>query len=255
MRMLAKLIRDEWVKVLAFTILMSAVSLVQVLFWPNIKKLVPLVLDQMPDFFRGMVGGIATEGFVFYIITQQLIKNGVIFGSGLAILLGASAISRETEAGTMELLLSRPISRARVLVEKFVFNAAILSIPVIISTMIAWPAAALVDEAIDPIALLVAAIYCYLVVLVILAFTFMVGVVFDEQMKVLSTSLALCIVMMLLVIFEETMYFSIYGYIYPDVLRPIFVAGRVPYQLAFTMAMISAGFVGLSYLLFRKKTI
>jgi len=253
--MLGKLIRDEWIKILAFTILMSAVSIVQVLFWPKIKVMVPLVLEQLPDFLQGMVGGIATEGFIFYIITQQLIKNGVIFGTGLAILLGASAISRETEAGTLELLLSRPVSRSRILVEKFVFNAVALSIPVIFSTMIAWPAAMLVNEAIDPLALLIAAIYCYLVLLVIFAFTFMIGVVLDEQMKVLSTSLALCIVMMLLVIFEETMYFSLYGYIYPDVLRPIFVAGRVPYLLAFAMALISASFLVLSYLLFRKKTI
>jgi ABC-2 type transport system permease protein len=255
MRMLAKLIRDEWIKVLAFTILMSMVSVVQVLFWPNVKRLIPLVVDQMPDFFKGLVGGIATEGFVFYIITQQLIKNVVIFGSGLAILLGASAVAREREAGTLELLLAQPISRARVLAEKFTFSALSLAIPVLVSSMLAWPAAFFVDEAVDPIPLLVASLYCYLVLLVIFAFTFALGVVIDEQMKVLSASLGACIVMMLLVIFEQTKPFSIYGYIYPEVLRPIFVAGSVPYALAFSMAAIGALLFWLSLLMFRKRTI
>jgi ABC-2 type transport system permease protein len=255
MRMLRKLIRDEWIKVIAFTLLMSLVSVVQVMFWPNIKKMVPLVLDQLPSMLKGIIGGMATEGFVFFIMTQQLIKNIVLFGSALAILLGASAVAREREAGTLELLLAQPVSRTRVLVEKFIFNAIVLAIPVLISSLLAWPAAFLVDETIDPMALLVASVYCYLVLLVVFAFTFTLGVVIDEQMKVLSASVGACIVMMLLVIFDETKPFSIYGYIYPEVLRPIFVAGVIPYTLALSMAAISALLLWLSNLLFRKRTI
>ena len=50
--------------------------------------------------------------------------NGMVgLGTFLAILLATSAISRELEAGTLELLLAQPVSRDRVLLSKFLFNA------------------------------------------------------------------------------------------------------------------------------------
>jgi len=253
--MLRKLVRDEWVKVVAFTVLMSAGSVIQVLFWPNLEKMMPAMVEAMPEFLRGIFGSIATEGFFFWIITQQFIKNIGVFGSALAILLGASALAREMENGTMELLLAQPISRARVLAEKFVFNAAVLALPVLVSTMIVYPTAMVIGERIDPLSLLIASLYCYSVLVVVFAFTFALGAVIDEQMKALSISLSVCILMLLFMIFDESKFLSIFTYIDPDHLRPIFVAGRVPWGAALIFVAISAGFLGLTYLVFRKKPV
>ena len=255
MRMFRKLVSDEWVKVVSFTVLMSAVSIVQVVFWPNMEKLMPALADAMPDFFKGIFGGIATEGFFFYIITQQLMKSIGMFGTGLAILLGASAVSRELEAGTMELLLAQPISRTRVLVEKFLFNGIVLFIPCVLSTMLIWPTAPLIGESIDGVALFVGSVYTYVIILTVYAFTFMLGTILGEQMKVMSISLGACIVMMLLLIFEETTPFSLFHYIDFDILRPIFTVGRVPWRTALAFLALCGAFFGTSWFLFRKKTI
>ena len=255
MRMFRKLIRDEWVKVLSFTVLMSAISIVQVVFWPNIEKVMPAIADAMPDIFKGMFGGIATEGFYFYIITQQLMKSIGIFGTGLAIMLGASAVARELESGTMELLLAQPISRTRVLVEKFFFNGIMLLIPFVLSTMLIWPTAPLIGESIDATALLVGSLYTYSVLLVVYAFTFMLGTMIDEQMKVMSISLGACIVMMLLFIFEETAPFSLFHYLDIDVLRPIFTVGRIPWRMGLVFLALSGGLFGVAWFRFRKRTI
>ena len=253
--MLGKMLRDEWGKLLVFTFFMSLVSVVQITFWPTIREMLPRISEFFPDFMQWMVGGITEEGFIFYVITQQLVKNVGIFGSALAVLLGASAISKEREAGTLELLLAQPISRTRVLAEKFVFNAAVLAVPILVSMMLVWPAAVAIGDEIDPVALLVGAVYCCTVFSVIYAFTFAVGVVVDEQMRVISYGLGACLLMMVLIIFEETRPFSIYGYIDIETLRPVLAAGRIPYWEVLAFAALSAGFFVASLLLFRKNTI
>ena len=249
------MVRDEWGKMLVFTFFMSVISVVQTTFWPTIREMLPRIREFFPDFMQWMVGGITEEGFIFYIITQQMVKNVVIFGSALAVLLGASAIAKEREAGTLELLLAQPISRTRVLAEKFFFNAAVLAVPILISMMLVWPAAIAIGDEIDPAALLVGAIYCYAVFSVIYAFTFAIGVVVDEQMRVVSYGLGACLLMMILIIYEETKPYSIYGYLDVEILRPIFTAGRVMFWETLTFAAMSAGFFVISLLLFRKKTI
>ncbi len=253
--MFGKMLHDERGKLLIFVFFMSLVSVIQVAFWPTFREMLPRISEFFPDFMQWMVGGITEEGFIFYVITQQLIKNIGISGSALAVLLGASAIAKEREAGTLELLLAQPISRTRVLAEKFVFNAAVLAVPILVSTMLVWPAAIAVGDEIDPTALLVSAVYCYTIFVAIFAFTFAVGVVVDEQMRVISYGLGACLLMMILIIYEETKPYSIYGYLDVEILRPVFAAGRIPYWETLAFATLSAGFFVASLLLFRKKTI
>lgn len=255
MKLLRKMIRDEWLKVVSFTIFMSAVSVAQVIFWPEVEKVIIVIRDIVPEFLQWMTGGIASEGFSFYLITQQLLKNIGIFGSALAVLLGASAVAKERELGTLELLLAQPVSRTRFLTEKFFFNAVVLALPILISNMLVYPSSFLVGESIDPAVLLVSGLYCFSVLLVVFAFTFFLGIFLEDQMQVISTGVGACLVMMLLIIFDQTKPFSLYGYLEVEHLRPIFRAGRVPYLESLTFVVISLGFLSLSIFSFRKHTV
>ncbi len=76
------------------------------------------------DFFATPNGFIHAE---FFTITMPLI-TGI-----LAITISTSLLAKEEEAGTMELLLARPVSRVRIIAEKFL---AMLSIMAIMSAFI-----------------------------------------------------------------------------------------------------------------------
>ena len=255
MKMFSKMLRDEWVKLLAFLVFMAAVSVVQTVFWPTFKKLLPTLMEVVPKQLEWLIAEMQREGFVYFTITQQFMKNVGMFGSALAIILGASAVAKEVEAGTMELLLAQPISRMRVLAEKYLFNLGVLALPVLFSTALVYPSALFIGENINPEALLVAGVYSLSLVAVIYSFTFFLGVLIDTQMQVIVGSLALCLLMMILAVFKSTSFLSLYRYMDLDILRPIFMNASVPLIESFAFASICAAFFFAGAWRFSKKTI
>ncbi|MBW1873518.1 MAG: ABC transporter permease subunit [Deltaproteobacteria bacterium] len=255
MKMFSKMLRDEWVKLLAFFVFMSAVSVVQIVFWPTFEKLLPSIMEVVPKKLQWLVGAMQREGFVYFTMTQQLMKNVGMFGSALAIILGASAVAKEIEAGTMELLLAQPISRMRVLAEKYLFNLGVLAIPLLFSTVLVYPAALFIGENISLTALLVAGLYCFSLVAVIYSFAFFLGVLVDTQMQVIVVSLAVCLIMMILAVFKSTSFLSLFSYMDLVILRAIFISAQVPLLEIFAFALVCAAFFAGAVWRFRKKTI
>jgi ABC-2 type transport system permease protein len=202
-----------------------------------------------------MIGGLQSEGFIFFVMTQQFMKNLGIFGSALAVLLGASPVAKEMEAGTMEFLLAQPISRTRVLVEKYLFNLVLLAIPLLLSTLLVYPAARAIGAHIGLSALLVAGLYSFCLLAVVYTFVFLLGVLIDTQMHVILGGIALCLVMTVLVIFADTRPLSLFGYLDMDALRPIFSGLYVPVGTALVFVLLSALMFATSVVLFRRKTI
>jgi len=255
MKLFSKMLRDEWVKLVAFFVFMGAVAVVQTVFWPKIRVMLPSILEVVPQKFKFLIGGMQQEGFVYFTITQQMMKNIGMFGSALAVILGASAVAKEVEAGTIELLLAQPISRKRVLLEKYLFNLGVLFIPVVISTLLTYPAALIIGESISLAGLLIAGLYGFCIVAVVYSFTFFLGVMIDAQMQVLVAGLGFCLVMFILTVFKSTNFLSLYGYMGLDDMRPIFTSHAVPLTEMTVFALFCAAFFTASRWRFSKKTI
>jgi ABC-2 type transport system permease protein len=255
MKLFSKMLRDEWVKLVAFFMFMAAVAVVQTALWPKIRTMLPSILEIVPKQFKFLIGGMQQEGFVYFTITQQMMKNIGMFGSALAVILGASAVAKEVEAGTMELLLAQPVSRKRVLLEKYLFNLGVLFIPVVISTLLTHPAALIIGESISLTGLLISGLYGFCIIAVVYSFTFFLGVLIDTQMQVIVAGLGLCLVMFILSVFKSTSFLSVYGYMGLDALRPIFTSHAVPLFKMLVFALFCAAFFAASWWRFSKKTI
>jgi ABC-2 type transport system permease protein len=255
MKLFSKMLRDEWVKLVAFFVFMAAVAIVQTVFWPKIRVMLPSILEVVPQKLKFLIGGMQAEGFVYFTITQQMMKNIGVFGSALAVILGASAVAKEIEAGTMELLLAQPISRKRVLLEKYLFSLSVLFIPIVVSTLLTYPAALMIDESISMTGLLIAGLYGFFIVAVVYSFTFFLGVLIDTQMQVIVAGLGLCLVMFILSVFKSTGFLSLYSYMSLDTLRPIFSYHAVPLIEMAVFALLCAAFFTASWWRFSKKTI
>lgn len=255
MKLFSKLLRDEWVKLLAFFVFMGAVAVAQAVLWPKIRVMLPSILELVPQKLKWVIGGMQTEGFVYFIITQQMMKNIGMFGSALAVILGASAVAKEMEGGTMELLLAQPISRKRVLLEKYLFNLGVLFVPVVVSTLLTYPAALIIGESISLTGLLIAGIYGFFIVAVVYSFTFFLGVLIDTQMQVVVAGLGFCLIMFILTAFKETSFLSLYEYMGLDDVRPIFALGSVPVIEMLIFGLLCAAFFTGSWLRFSRKTI
>lgn len=255
MRLFSKMLRDEWVKLVAFFVFMAAVAIVQTVFWPKIRSMLPSILEIVPKQFKWLIGGMQREGFVYFTITQQMMKNIGIFGSALAVILGASAVTKEVEAGTMELLLAQPISRKRVLLEKYLFNLGVLAVPILVSTLLTYPAALIIGESIGMTGLLIAGLYGFFIIAVVYSFTFFLGVLIDMQMQVIVAGLGLCLTMFILAVFKSTSFLSLYGYMDLKLLRPIFTSHAVPLIEMVVFALLCVAFFTASWWRFSRKTI
>ena len=249
MKLLKKIYQDEKGKLWLFTIFLSVASVAQVAFWPFVNKLIPMVKEALPDALRWLVGGMMSEGFTFYVITSQFIKNVGMFGTILAVILAASAIARENEAGTLEFLLAQPVSRTRVITEKFFANLAILSIPIIISSLLVYPSGMFFNGEIDLWNLLLASVYGFLIMGVIYAITFFISLFVEDQMQAISAGITVSVVMTILSLFRETAAASVIGWLNVQNMLPLITTGALPVaKIAF---MVSA--ILLFYLLSRWK--
>lgn len=252
MKLFGKEFREEWIKLLVFTLLMTGISIAQCLFWPTINKMLPKVIKAIPDVFRGLFENVISEGFPFFIITQQFMKNIGMFGGFLAVLVAASAVARELENGTMEFLLAQPISRIRVLTEKYFLNLAFLAVPVILSTLVLYPAALSINESVDLGHLFLASIYAFTILAIVYSFTFCVGVFIDNQMHVISGGLFFVLVMGICVFFDATKYLSIYAWLDRDYLGPVLNTGLLPWHMIAIFIVINAALFGVAFLRFRR---
>lgn len=255
MILLPKILKEERTKLIIFTLLMTAISVAQVLLWPTFTKMIPALKEMVPKSFSWIVDGLVDDGFIYFLITQQMIKNIGMFGGFFAILLGASAISRELENGTMAHLLAQPVSRDRVILEKYSIGALALSFPVMLSTIISSPLATVINEQLDLLYMFYAGVFSYLVVLNIFSFVFLVGIFVDEQIKVISFGLGFTLVMMLFSIFKETSFLSVYGLMDPEILKPLMRAGIFPLEQALFSLAISLACLAASWFFFRRANI
>ncbi|MGZ5353153.1 MAG: ABC transporter permease subunit [Actinomycetota bacterium] len=98
------------------------INLMYAAFWPSVRDNAgqfTAYIEQLPEFFRNMIGGInfaTAEGYVqsetFSFVAPTML---LVYAIGA----GARAIAGEEEAGSLDLLLSTPVPRRRVLLDKF----------------------------------------------------------------------------------------------------------------------------------------
>ena len=114
-----------------------------ILYWPTLAKDVKqlsMLKSMMPgEFLKRMFQGVLDSGFPAYVTLQQFFKGVNIAGLSCAVLIGTGAIAGERETGTLEMLLSRPVSRGRVLFQKWWVLALCVVVPIFLTSLtIPW---------------------------------------------------------------------------------------------------------------------
>ena len=144
-----KTLRDQRKSLMWWGIGMAALAVITILFYPSFRDTSEFdeIYEQMPEaLVRAFAGGVSDftspEGFlnsqVFALIVPLLF---LVF----AIARGSGAIAGEEERGTLDLLLSNPLTRRRIVVEKYA--AIIVAISVL--ALVLWLGAAIGALAVD----------------------------------------------------------------------------------------------------------
>lgn len=85
-------------------------------------------------------------GVPAYVVAQHFFKGCNTLGAAAAVLLAMNAVAGEAQRGTMELWLSRPVSRRRLFTERYLGGLAAVTLPVLATTLTIPALLTLVDE-------------------------------------------------------------------------------------------------------------
>lgn len=148
--LLLKTLRDQRIPVLAYGLGLGALALLVISIYPSFAEggaELEEVMESLPESYKAFTGGVLSlTEFDGYLVSQFLIVLPLVLAI-FAIIEGTGALRGEEERGTMDTLLSLPISRARVVVHKAVATLFSLVLVLAIVGVVLWLSAEFVEGA------------------------------------------------------------------------------------------------------------
>ena len=223
------------------------------LYWPEMRDNFPEIIKLIPiEPLQQFVRAFDEQGFWAYFSVQHFFKGAGMFGLAAGGLMGSGIIAGEVDHRTMELLLSRPISRARILFTRWATGAMLLFIPFFAAALIGMALAPRVDEALAFMPLLQGTLYTFLFTLCCFTAATALSSRFSHSLKGGLLVLGFMLLQLAVYMIDKLWDYSLYNFIDLDITLPI-EQGVFPwYETGWLGGMIVL-FYGLAYLGFRKR--
>ena len=140
-------LRSVFWRTLGYTVVLEIMLAAAVLYWPKFRDNVPSILRLVPGkVMGGLVATMVSRGADGYVILQHFFKGCHLLGGAAAVLFASGAVAGEAHRGTMEIWLALPVSRRRLLAERFVAGLLAVTIPIFATSATIPGLLALVDE-------------------------------------------------------------------------------------------------------------
>lgn len=158
-----------------------------------IKRLLTrTTLQQVPQSLQGQVQGLLGS-YDAYVWSQWYTKNGAEVLALLAAVLGASLIGGEVNKGTIFFLLSKPVSRVRVLLVKYAVSAALLLAMIVVSSAALLVTAAIVGHPQNPGGVAISTLLLWLGTLFVLGLALLFSVLYKDVLRPLLFALLITV--------------------------------------------------------------
>jgi ABC-type transport system involved in multi-copper enzyme maturation permease subunit len=137
---------------------------------------------------------LSVANFGLYVWGQWFPKNGPMVLGGLAAFLGAGLIAGEVGKGTIFFLLSKPVSRERVLITKYLVSAAILLGVSLLGSLVMLLTAVILGQSVPVDRILLATVLLWLGTLSILGIALLFSTLFDDALRPAGLAILVAIV-------------------------------------------------------------
>jgi ABC-type transport system involved in multi-copper enzyme maturation permease subunit len=222
-------------------------------YWPELRDNFPEVIKLIPlEPLQEFVRAFETNGYWAYFSVQQFFKGAGMFGIAAGGLIGSGLVAREVDRRTAELLLSRPVSRARILFTRWLAGAFLLFIPYIGVALIGWAVAPQVDENLEFLLVLRGSCYTFLFILCAYTATVALSTRFSNQLKAGILVLGLLLMQLAIYMIDKLWDYSLYNLIDLDVVLPM-DGGPFPWLEAGWLSAFTLLFYGLALWGFRSR--
>jgi len=203
--------RSLLLRALAFTLVLELLLVPAVLFWPNFRDNLDALRGLMPfQAAREMLEQFGSAGAAGYICGQQFFKACNTLGIAAAVLFAAGAVAGEAHRGTLEIWLARPLTRRRLLLERWLSGALAVALPVFLSSAtIPW-LAGFVEERVALEAMLLCAAHESTLLLAFYSATFFFSTLGSNPLGIGFAMLLFSIFQFAIYLIEKATHYSLF---------------------------------------------
>ncbi len=250
-------LRDDWWKVLAYLAILVINVVVVLRAYPTFEANLSQLMNLMPDFLSFVATALLDAGeqrLQVFMGINHFFKGANMIGPAAAIILALGTVVREVEIGTIGLLLSRPISRTRILVSFAAVHLLELLLPLTLVTVsLPFLADCLIDREVALLPFLWANLHASAFIGMVYALSLLTAVLLHEQIKVAAVIGGVCIISFMLYFIDAARPFTLYRLSSIDVYVDLVKGGALPLaELALCLGIGGACLAG-AILIFRRK--
>ncbi|MBI4879128.1 MAG: ABC transporter permease subunit [Planctomycetes bacterium] len=225
-------LRDDWWKVLAYLAILAFNVIVVLRAYPTFEANLSQLMNLMPDFLSFVAAALLDAGeqrLQVFMGINHFFKGANMIGPAAAIILALGTVVREVEIGTIGLLLSRPISRTRILLSFAAVHLLELILPLTLVTVsLPLLADCLIDRQVELLPFLWANLHASAFIGMVYALSLLIAVLLNEQIKVAAVAGGVCIISFMLYFIDATRPFTLYRLSSLDVYVDIVKGGPLP---------------------------
>lgn len=238
-----------------FFLLLEAMLVAAILYWPNFRDNVNAVKALAPTaLLRELVDGMSKEGVLAYVNAQHFFKGCNTMGVAASVLFAMNVVAGEAHRGTLELVLARPISRNRILLEKWVSGSLAVLIPVFLTTLtIPW-LLGFVDASAPIGILLLCAIHQSLFLTLIYSIAFFWSCVSSKPINIAFSMLFITTFEFAIYLVKDLTHWSIFRLVDIDDYSKIVHTASLPMGYTVSMSVAILALIAASLFAFKKRT-
>lgn len=190
-------VKDKW-KVTAFlTFIFAGFAAMYIGIYPSFEEMMKGFADFPLQFIRGF-GSVTQDPFLGYLNMELYQIFWVLIFPVLVAYLAASLISEEVEAGTVDMLLSNPVSKKRIVLEKFLGIIPLILIVTFAYMGSVYGVTQLIGEEVNLTHLFLNHLWSFIYFLAVASVSLLVSTIVSKKMKASIIAMAIIIGMYLI---------------------------------------------------------
>ncbi len=239
---------------LAYLVLLEVMLAAAILYWPNFEENVGALKAMAPiDMLKDMVDTLAQGGIEAYVTGQHFFKGCNTLGTAAAALFAAGAVAGEVHRGTLEILLARPFTRRRLLLERWIAGALALTVPVLLTTLTVPWLLTFVDSEMELAPLMLCALHQCAFLLLFYALAFLLSCLMDNPMAVALIVLFFSILEFAIYLVKVVTHSSVYRLADVEVFMKVMLREELDWSQLIPMLAVIAAALAASLAIFQRK--
>ena len=252
---MARALRSTLWRGVGFFVVLELMLLPAILYWPDFEQHTGKLRAMAPlPILRNLIDTLESGGVFAYVTGQHFFKGCNTLGVAAAVLMSVGAVAGEAHRGTLEIWLARPVSRLRLLTERYVEGALAVCLPVFATTLTIPPLVEHVGDSVRLAPLMWSAAHTCLLLLAIYSLGFLLSTLSRAPLGIAFALLFLTILEFAIYLVEGATHYSLFRLTDVERFLEIQARGGLDARIAWPLAATCVVLYGASLFAFARRT-